>query len=79
MSVDEMIEIVTVQNSYTFGGLSDEGKAIIAALRAGQAMRDSFEPIDDDDFDSYAVNIDRRQLSQGGQAWDAATAKGDDK
>lgn len=64
MSVDEMIEIVTVQNSYTFGGLSDEGKAIIAALRAGQAMRDS-----DDETSLVAAIV----------AWDAATVKGDDK
>jgi hypothetical protein len=46
--------------------------AATAALRAGQAMRNCFNPIDDDDDSLWATDIKRSDLSVAGLAWDKA-------
>ena len=67
MSIEEMIETM-LANETEDGTWVDTTMArqIIAALRAGQDMRDSFEPIDDDDGTSWAVDIKRGDLSVAG-------------
>lgn len=52
--------------------LAEKLTSAIALLRAGAEMRVAFTTIDDDDYTSWAVNIERKSLSLAGQAWDAA-------
>jgi hypothetical protein len=74
MSVDEMIDIIE-------SGLDPNGetaKAVIAALKAGQAMRDKFNVFYDarDDF-YFATSVDFIGLGESGKSWDAAATKED--
>ncbi len=72
MTIDEMIKELEDQASYHDVCLSDP-RAIIAALKAGQAMRNCFEAIKCDYDSTWAVAIERVNLGDAGLAWDAAT------
>jgi hypothetical protein len=68
MTIDEMIEYI---EEYTSN--SEVSEKIITTLRAGQAMRNCFNPIDDDDGSFWATDVKRSDLSVAGLAWDEAT------
>ena len=72
MSVDEMIEVI--QGAKRFYNIasryydpSDSMDAIIAALKAGQAMREAFSG----DADAWTL-INEEMFGDGMEAWDAA-------
>lgn len=65
MILDRLLHALEYHNEIS----SDERYAIIAALRAGQAMRDELVTL---------KSIQRAPNTAGVKAWDAAT-KGDDK
>jgi hypothetical protein len=53
---------------------------VVVALRAGQAMRSSFKITPEtEDESASASKVDFASLGEAGIAWDAATAKGEEK
>jgi hypothetical protein len=79
MTIDEMIDWIHQKDESTGMLLTAEGEAIIAALRAGQAMRSSFKITPEtEDESASASKVDFASLGEAGIAWDAATAKGDE-
>jgi hypothetical protein len=79
MTIDEMIKALE-DGPMDYGPDDDRvlvptntANKIAAVLRAGQAMRNCFNPIDDDDGSLWATDIKRSDLSVAGLAWDEAT------
>lgn len=74
MSIDEMIRVLE-------GDEEDlhpwHKEAIVAALKAGLAMRASFNPMDEEGETSWASDIEPGHLSAAGQEWDLATMEGE--
>ena len=69
MTIDEMICALYKEN-FTVR----DTEAVIAALRAGQEMRDKFTVIYDARDDIYiATSVDFVGLGKSGKNWDAAT------
>jgi hypothetical protein len=84
MTIDEMEQVLgrwaneyMITGCYGKASIAEVGrayKAIIAALKAGQEMRDKFTVIYDarDDF-HVATKVDFIGLGESGKSWDAIT------
>lgn len=72
MSVEQIIDQLRIARSDN--SLSEEVYSkTVAALRAGQAMRNCFNPIAVVDGSFWASDIRRSDIGVAGLAWDAAT------
>jgi hypothetical protein len=70
MNIEEMIRVLEGEEEYLRPWHKE---AIVDALKAGLAMRVSFNPMDDEGETSWASDIERGHLSAAGQEWDLAT------
>jgi hypothetical protein len=66
MSIDHMI--LLIENWAADSNMEPDGEAIIAALKAGQAMRDEY-------FTSTVSTGDNPWFDKAVDAWDAATTE----
>lgn len=87
MQLKEMIKHVKREMNYTVKAddAKTVGDQVVAALRrlerlekAGQAMRDAFQVDYYAGSTAFIDTMDKDKLLEAGQAWDTATAKGEE-